>query len=292
MGQVYRARDTRLDREVAIKILPELFAADPDRLMRFDREAKTLAALNHPGIAQIYGIEEAPAAGAGHVAVRALVMELVEGEDLSQVIARGPVPLEQALPIAGQIAEALEAAHEAGIVHRDLKPANIKVRHDGTIKVLDFGLAKAAAPAGSGSGALANTPTVTSPALTQMGVILGTAAYMAPEQARGRFVDKRADIWAFGVVLYEMLTGRRAFQGEAGRRPGGRSRDSPADPDRDELVRRPAPARPVGGHWPAGVPARPAPQRPAAQFVTIVRYVVVRSFAISATKCWPSGMGA
>jgi eukaryotic-like serine/threonine-protein kinase len=213
MGEVYRARDSRLDRDVAIKILPELFAADPDRLMRFAREAKTLAALNHPGIAQIYGIEEAPPDTAGQGA-RALVMELVEGEDLSQVIARGPVPLDQALPIARQIAEALEAAHEAGVVHRDLKPANIKVRGDGAVKVLDFGLAKAPALAASGSGPLAHSPTFTSPAMTQMGVILGTAAYMAPEQAKGRPVDKRADIWAFGVVLYEMLSGRRLFEAE------------------------------------------------------------------------------
>jgi eukaryotic-like serine/threonine-protein kinase len=223
MGEVYRARDSRLDRDVAIKILPELFATDPDRLMRFEREAKTLATLNHSGIAQIYGIEEAAAAGAGQAAPRALVMELVEGEDLSKVIARGPVPLEQALPIARQIAEALEAAHDAGIVHRDLKPANIKVRPDGTVKVLDFGLAKTPAPAASGSGPLANSPTFTSPAfaqapagqaLTQMGVILGTVAYMAPEQARGRPVDKRVDVWAFGCVLFEMLAGRSAFGGE------------------------------------------------------------------------------
>ncbi|MBA3886238.1 MAG: serine/threonine-protein kinase [Acidobacteria bacterium] len=223
MGEVHRARDTRLDRDVAIKILPELFAADPDRLMRFEREAKTLAALNHPGIAQIYGIEEAPAAGAGRLAVRALVMELVDGEDLSQVIARGPVPLEQALPIARQIAEALEAAHDAGVVHRDLKPANIKVRPDGAVKVLDFGLAKAMDPAGAaGAGAAAHSPTFTSPAYarasagqarTELGIILGTAAYMAPEQAKGQAVDRRADIWAFGVVLYEMLTGRPCFGG-------------------------------------------------------------------------------
>ena len=208
MGEVYRARDTKLDRDVALKILPELFASDPDRLMRFEREAKTLASLNHPHIAQIHGFED-----------RALVMELVEGEDLSQRIARGAIPFDEALPIAKQIAEALEAAHEQGIIHRDLKPANIKVRDDGTVKVLDFGLAKALDPgAGSrepGAGsALANSPTITSPAMTMHGMILGTAAYMSPEQARGKAVDKRADIWAFGVVFYEMLTGRRAFEGE------------------------------------------------------------------------------
>jgi eukaryotic-like serine/threonine-protein kinase len=208
MGEVYRARDTRLQRDVAIKILPELFAADPERLMRFEREATTLASLNHPHIAQIYGIE----VSAG---VRALVMELVEGEDLAAQIARGPMALDEAIPIARQVAEALEAAHEAGIIHRDLKPANIKVRLDGTVKVLDFGLAKALDPAGaSNPGAQMNSPTFTSPALTQMGLVLGTAAYMAPEQARGKPVDRRADIWAFGVVLYEMLTGRLPFAGE------------------------------------------------------------------------------
>ncbi|HVL69471.1 MAG TPA: protein kinase [Vicinamibacterales bacterium] len=208
MGEVYRARDTTLGRDVALKILPEFFATDPDRLMRFEREAKTLAALNHPHIAQIYGIEQTGG-------VRALVMELVDGEDLSQRLARGPVPLDEALPIAKQIAEALEAAHEQGIIHRDLKPANIKVRADGTVKVLDFGLAKGMeSPGGDGGrpgAAIEHSPTFTSPALTRMGVILGTAAYMAPEQARGRAVDRRADVWAFGCVLYEMLTGRTLF---------------------------------------------------------------------------------
>ncbi len=195
---------------MAIKVLPEMFAADADRLARFTREAQTLAALNHPNIAAIYGIET-PSTGSGQG--RALVMELVEGEDLSEHIARGPIPLAEALPIACQIADALEAAHEAGIIHRDLKPANIKVRPDGTVKVLDFGLAKAMDPTG-GSGAEAmNSPTLTARA-TQMGMIIGTAAYMSPEQARGRAVDRRADIWAFGVVLYEMLTGRRAFAGD------------------------------------------------------------------------------
>jgi len=206
MGEVYRARDTKLNRDVAIKVLPELFASDVDRLARFTREAQTLASLNHPNIAQIYGLEESGG-------VRALVMELVEGNDLAALISRGPIPLAEALPIARQIAEALEVAHEAGIVHRDLKPANIKVRGDGTVKVLDFGLAKAMDPGGSSNANLANSPTLTGRA-TQMGVILGTAAYMAPEQAKGKTVDRRADIWAFGVVLYEMLTGERAFKGD------------------------------------------------------------------------------
>ncbi|MCA1650162.1 MAG: protein kinase [Acidobacteria bacterium] len=216
MGEVYRARDTKLDRDVAIKVLPDLFAADPDRLARFEREAKTLAAVNHPNIAQVHGVIEQPPA---------LVMELVEGEDLAQLLARGPIPLDQALPIARQIAEALEAAHERGIIHRDLKPANVKVRDDGTVKVLDFGLAKAFAGPDAPSGPdVMNSPTLTSPARlrqgfgeagTQMGMILGTAAYMAPEQAKGKPIDKRADIWAFGVVLFELLTGRRAFDGES-----------------------------------------------------------------------------
>src|SRR5262249_45138290 len=174
------------------------------------REATTLAALNHPHIAQVYGLERFSGG-------QALVMELVEGEDLSQRIARGPIPLEDALPIARQIAEALEAAHEQGIIHRDLKPANIKVRPDGTVKVLDFGLAKLTdSPVGTATGLSASlSPTITSPALMSgVGVLLGTAAYMSPEQARGKAADKRSDIWAFGCVLYEMLTGNRAFEGE------------------------------------------------------------------------------
>jgi serine/threonine-protein kinase len=212
MGEVYRARDTKLGRDVALKILPQVFASDADRLARFTREAQTLAALNHPNIAHIHGLEESGG-------VRALVMELVDGEDLAQRLLRGPIPVDEALPIARQIAEALEAAHEQGIIHRDLKPANIKVRDDGTVKVLDFGLAKALAGdvtgSASGAGPLANLPTLTSPAmLTGVGVILGTAAYMAPEQAKGRPADRRSDIWAFGCVLYEMLTGTRAFKGE------------------------------------------------------------------------------
>ena len=204
MGQVYQATDTKLNRQVALKILPEAFAADPDRLARFQREAQVLASLNHPNIAQIHGIEESED-------TRALVLELVEGPTLADRITEGPIPVDEALPIAKQIAEALEAAHEAGVIHRDLKPANIKVRDDGTVKVLDFGLAKALDP--NPTGDPSQSPTLTA-AATQMGVIMGTAAYMSPEQARGKPVDKRADIWSFGVVLYEMLTGHRAFQGE------------------------------------------------------------------------------
>ncbi|MGH9141278.1 MAG: protein kinase domain-containing protein [Vicinamibacterales bacterium] len=207
MGQVYRARDTRLHRDVALKILPDAVAGDPDRLARFTREAQTLASLNHPNIAHIHGFEESGG-------VRALVMELVEGEDLSQRIARGAIPISEALPTAKQIAEALEAAHEQGIIHRDLKPANIKVREDGTVKVLDFGLAKALEPTSAASSNVSQSPTITTPAMTQAGMILGTAAYMSPEQAKGRAADRRSDVWAFGVVLYEMLTGQRAFKGE------------------------------------------------------------------------------
>ena len=206
MGQVFRARDTKLDRDVAIKILPEAFAHDADRLARFQREAKTLASLNHPNIAAIHGFEESGG-------VTALVMELVEGDDLSQRIARGAIPLDEALPIAKQIAEALEAAHEQGIIHRDLKPANIKVRDDGTVKMLDFGLAKAIEHAAAMSPGSSQSPTIMTPGLTMGGVILGTAAYMSPEQANGKEADRSADVWAFGCVLDEMLTGRRAFDG-------------------------------------------------------------------------------
>jgi eukaryotic-like serine/threonine-protein kinase len=210
MGEVYRARDTRLKRDVAIKILPSSVAADRERVARFEREAELLAALNHPHIAHIHGVEESGGS-------LALVMELVEGETLADRIAYGAIAVDEALPLAGQIADALEAAHERGIVHRDLKPANIKVRPDGTVKVLDFGLAKAMDMAG-GAGAtgedLTHSPTITSPAMTQAGMILGTAAYMSPEQARGKPVDRRADIWAFGCVVFEMLTGSRAFGGD------------------------------------------------------------------------------
>jgi serine/threonine-protein kinase len=206
MGQVYRARDTKLGRDVALKVLPPSFAGDPDRLARFHREAQVLAALNHPNIAQIYGFEDS---GSQH----ALVMELVEGPTLADRIAEGPVPLQEALAIARQIATALEAAHEQGIVHRDLKPANVKVKDDGTVKVLDFGLAKALDPTTGSSGDVMNSPTLTARS-TQLGTILGTAAYMAPEQAKGKAVDRRADIWAFGVVLFEMLAGQRAFKGD------------------------------------------------------------------------------
>ena len=205
MGQVFRARDTTLNRDVALKVLPDSFANDPDRLARFTREARTLASLNHPNIAHIHGLEESGG-------VRALVMELVEGDDLSQRIARGAISIDEALALAKQIAEALEAAHEQNIIHRDLKPANIKVRPDGTVKVLDFGLSKATGPSSEASG---DAPTMRSPAMTQAGMILGTAAYMSPEQARGKTVDKRADIWAFGCVLHEMLTGTRLFAADS-----------------------------------------------------------------------------
>ncbi|HKH70975.1 MAG TPA: protein kinase [Vicinamibacterales bacterium] len=209
MGEVYRARDTKLNRDVALKILPETFAAVPDRLTRFTREAQTLASLNHPNIAQIHGLEDSSS-------VHALVMEFVDGTDLSQRIGSGPIPVDDAVAIAGQIADAIEAAHEQGIVHRDLKPANVKVRADGTVKVLDFGLAKALEGSGAPhqSASLSLSPTVASPAMTGIGMIMGTAAYMSPEQAKGKAVDKRADIWSFGVVLYEMLTGRMLFEGE------------------------------------------------------------------------------
>jgi Tol biopolymer transport system component len=205
MGEVYRALDTQLQRDVALKLLPDGFSTDPDRLARFQREAQVLASLNHSNIAQIYGLD-------GSGASRCIVMELVEGETLQERIAGRPMPITEALPIAKQIAEALESAHERGIVHRDLKPANIKVTADGKVKVLDFGLAKALENA-PGAAELSNSPTI-SIAATNAGVILGTAPYMSPEQARGKAVDKRTDVWAFGCVLYEMLTGEKAFKGE------------------------------------------------------------------------------
>jgi Tol biopolymer transport system component len=208
MGEVYRARDTRLGRDVAIKVLPPDVAADPERLARFEREAQVLASLNHPNIAHIHGVDDS-------TGTPALVMELVDGPTLAERIAKGPIAIDEALAIARQIAEGLEAAHEQAIIHRDLKPANIKVREDGTVKVLDFGLAKAFEPKQPSELRATQSPTITTPAMvTGAGIILGTAAYMAPEQARGRPADKRSDVWAFGCVLYEMLTRRRAFPGE------------------------------------------------------------------------------
>jgi serine/threonine-protein kinase len=207
MGEVYRAKDTKLGREVALKILPASFTNDPERVARFRREAQVLASLNHPHIAQIYGLEEANG-------TQFLVLELVDGESLDKGIARGRIPVDEALGIAKQIAEALEAAHEKGIIHRDLKPANIALTKDGQVKVLDFGLAKAVETT-SGSVDAMNSPTITTPAMmTGIGVILGTAAYMSPEQAKGRAADKRSDVWAFGCVMFEMLTGRRLFRAD------------------------------------------------------------------------------
>ena len=205
MGQVWQATDTQLNRQVALKILPDAFAADPDRLARFQREAQILASLNHPNIAAIYGIEEAGG-------TRALVLELVEGPTLADRIATGPIPLDEALPIAKQIAEALEAAHEQGVIHRDLKPANIKVKDDGTVKVLDFGLAKTVAGEGFTLDP-SNGPTVATVAVTEVGVIQGTPAYMNPQQVRGELVNQCTDVWAFGRVLYEMLAGKQVFGG-------------------------------------------------------------------------------
>src|SRR5262249_27241164 len=220
MGEVYRARDTKLNRDVAIKILPAVFASDPDRLARFKREAQVLASLNHQNIATIHGFEDSSG-------VHALVLELVDGPTLADRLEKGRLEIGEALGVAKQIADALEAAHEQGIIHRDLKPANIKVRDDGTVKVLDFGLAKLVEPPGvvqafrpagpgepEGPHYASQSPTITTPAMTAAGMILGTAAYMSPEQAKGKPADKRSDIWAFGCVLYEMLTGKRAFDGE------------------------------------------------------------------------------
>jgi serine/threonine-protein kinase len=239
MGEVWRAEDTKLGREVALKVLPDEFASDPERYARFEREARVLASLNHPNIAHLYGLAtvetdsgsedrgprtenlESASGGEGDSVpgsripdpeVHFLVMELVEGDDLSDRIARGPIAVDEAVGIATQIAHALEAAHEQGIVHRDLKPANIKLRPDGTVKVLDFGLAKAW-DADTADHSLSMSPTMTAHA-TAAGVILGTAAYMSPEQAAGTAADRRADIWAFGVVFWEMLTGNKLFEGE------------------------------------------------------------------------------
>ena len=206
MGEVYRARDAKLGRDVALKVLPEAFARDAERMARFQREAKVLASLDHPNIASIYGLEDSSS-------THALVMQLVEGPTLADRIKQGPIPVDEALRIAKQICEALEYAHERGIVHRDLKPANMKVTNDDAVKILDFGLAKALEGDAS-SIDISTSPTISRLA-TQAGVLLGTAAYMSPEQAKGKSVDRRADIWAFGCVLYEMLTGKMAFSGEA-----------------------------------------------------------------------------
>ena len=240
MGEVYRAVDTNLGRGVAVKVLPEAFAQDPERLARFEREARTLASLNHPNIAIVHGFERADG-------IPALVMELVDGPTLADRIATSPVPLKEALSIAGQIAGALDAAHGHGVIHRDLKPSNIKVTAAGTVKVLDFGLAKALGPPQHDVHDLTASPTNADPAMTQAGAILGTAAYMSPEQAGGHHTDKRTDIWAFGCVLYEMLTGGPAFQGASATETLARvfERDPdwnrlPADlpPRIDEILRR------------------------------------------------------
>jgi Tol biopolymer transport system component len=207
MGEVYRGRDLKLNRQVALKVLPATFAQDNERLARFKREAQVLASLNHPNIAAIYGFEE-------DNQVQAIVLELVEGPTLAERLQPGALPLDESLSIARQIADALEGAHEQGIIHRDLKPANVKVRSDGTVKVLDFGLAKALDPPVGVASDVTGSPTITSPAMTRAGLILGTAAYMSPEQAKGRAADRRSDVWAFGALLYEMLAGRRAFDGE------------------------------------------------------------------------------
>ena len=213
MGEVFRARDTKLGRDVAIKVLPAAFAQDPERLARFEREARVLASLNHTNIAHIYGFESALLADGTNL--HFLVMEMVEGEDLAARLKRGAVPVDEAIAIARQIAEGLEEAHEQGIVHRDLKPANIKLAPDGKVKVLDFGLAKALEGRGADSAVteITDSPTVSRHA-TEAGLIMGTAPYMSPEQARGKALDKRSDIWAFGVVVFEMLTGERLFAGE------------------------------------------------------------------------------
>ena len=217
MGTVYRAQDTTLDREVAIKVLPEQFTQDPQRLARFEREAKLLASLNHPNIAAIHSFEHSDD-------IHFLVLELVEGETLAERVAKGPLPVEEALEVCRQITEGVEAAHEKGVIHRDLKPANVKMTPEGKVKILDFGLAKAF-EAETSDIDISQSPTLTEE-MTRAGAILGTAAYMSPEQAKGKSVDRRADIFAFGCVLYELLTARRAFEGETiaetpGQGPGG-----------------------------------------------------------------------
>ena len=247
MGEVYRARDAKLNRDVALKILPDALAGDPDRLARFGREAQVLASLNHPNIAAIYGLEDS-------TSTRALVLELVEGPTLADRLSAGALPVAEALAIARQIADALAAAHEAGIIHRDLKPANVKVRDDGAVKVLDFGLAKALTDdSGLRTQNVSNSPTLTARG-TELGVILGTAAYMAPEQARGKPVDRRADLWAFGVVLYEMLTGR------AGVRRTGSLRHPRRRPAGHALVRRAAGRHAAGRAAPVAADARERPR--------------------------------
>ena len=250
MGEVYRARDTKLGRDVAIKIVPRAFTSDPDRLARFEREARMLAALNHPNIGAIYGVEDVDG-------IRALVLELVEGETLADRIARGPLALKDTLLIAQQIAEALDAAHDKGIVHRDLKPRNVALTHNGTVKVLDFGLAKEV----SGDGVspdLTHSPTMTAGG-TLEGVVLGTPAYMSPEQARGLTVDKRTDIWAFGCVLYEMLAGRTPFAGAHAHRYAGGHRRPRSRLGRPASVHAPhyqASAAAMSGQRPEAAPPR------------------------------------
>jgi eukaryotic-like serine/threonine-protein kinase len=263
MGEVYRARDTRLDRDVAIKVLPEQMARDKERVLRFEREAKLLATLNHPNIAAIHGFEDS----AGK---KLLVMEYVEGETLSQRLKRGPLPIDEALETGKQIAEALEAAHEKGVIHRDLKPGNVIVRPDGTVKVLDFGLARAMTDEASGAVVVGDSPTITAH-YTRPGVVLGTAAYMSPEQARGKALDRRTDIWSFGCVLFECLTGTGPFAGETTTDVIARIMER--DPDYDvlpertpprirDLVRRclEKPAKRRCGNWTRRSPGENGPQ--------------------------------